>query len=146
MMPSRKLIPYSVAEFLDDIEQRFQFLVEDYGFIEASSGWTNHDRSSFGFGEHVASAVPEVTYTAPLRHVSIRHDRSGALRVLVTSMFPVLRTASVVDIAREAGATNPTSFREEYDMGATTAGDRISKLAEGLRAFGSEWLTEPTPP
>lgn len=142
-MPNAK--PYSVSQFFDDVESRFKFLVDEYGFEQASSSWSSH-RDDFVFGEHVATAVPQASYDAPMRHVSVRHDIVGAVRVLVTRMYPDLRTANVAEIARETGATNPASFREEYDMSETTALDRIAKLAEGLRAYGADWLAEPTPP
>ena len=134
-----------MADFLDDVEQHFQFLVDTFGFAEGSSSWQSHRTDSM-FGEHVATAVPQVTYNAPMRHVSIRHDPQGAVRVIVTRMYPALKSATVEQIAREAGATTPASFHEDYDMASTTAGGRIRKLAEGLRAFGEDWLTEPTPP
>ena len=137
--------PHSVSQFFDDVEKHFKFLVDNYGFAEASSSWTSH-RDDFVFGEHVATAVPQVSYNALMRHISIRHDPVGAVRILVTRMYPDLRTATVAEIARETGATNPSSFREEYDMSKTTARDRIVKLAEGLKAYGEDWLAQPSPP
>jgi hypothetical protein len=144
-MASTRVKSYSVSHFFDDVERHFKFLVDSYGFEETSSQWTSH-RDDSVFGEHVATAVPQVTYQATLRHISIRHDRGGAVRVVVTRMYPDLRSATVEEIARETGTTNPSSFREEYDMTLATALDRIAKLAEGLRAYGEDWLIEPTPP
>lgn len=143
-MQRNHIRPYSVQQFFDDIDQEFKFLIDEYGFDESSSTWTGH--REFGFREHVASSQPRVTFQAALRRVSIQHTPHGAVEVLVSRLFPEDQSASVEQLAREAGAPKPERYSSAYDMAQMTAGDHLSKLAVGLRKYGVEWLSEPSAP
>lgn len=139
------LLQYSVLQFRSDVRRDFQFLIDDFGFEESASEWTSHTRD-ISAHEHVASAIPSIDYDASMRHVSIIHDPRGAVEILVRRYFPREESLSVEEIARRGGDPAPEKYREMYDMTRETAGSRLTIMAEGLKRYGREWLTEPEAP
>lgn len=136
-------LSYSVGQFFEDVEREFAFLRHEYKMSEALSKHTSFvdvGISPLGLETPVAMASPRIVYDSQHARVAIAHDQEAAVHVIVEQLVAPYRTVSVRELAHEAGIVDDQRYDASYDKSQETAEAAITRIAEGLRTCGREFL------
>jgi hypothetical protein len=142
-MMTRKVLRYTIGDFLHDLDREFHFL-EKLGYKEDSSTWTSHETAAPSgtlFGESVFSAAPIVKYRGPGGRVTVAHDPRGEVQVSVVSLDG--RSFDIQEIVAKQDIRAAQRYGGIYDATSETAGAVLARLGEGLRQYGVSLLSEP---
>ena len=140
---TRKVLRYTIGDFLHDLDREFRFL-EELGYREDSSTWMSHDSASPPdtlFGESVFSAAPVVKYRGPRGRVIVAHDPRGEVQVSVH--VPAGSSLDVQELVARKDTRAAQRYGGIYDATSETAGAVLARLAQGLRDYGADLLSDP---
>lgn len=142
---TRKVLRYTIGDFLHDLDREFRFL-EEFGYQEDSSTWSSHEGASPSgtlFGESVFSAAPIVKYRGPRGRVIVAHDPRGEVQV---SVHPVDGSnLDIQELVAKQDIRAAQRYGGVYDATSETAGAVLARLAQGLREYGTSLLAETAP-
>jgi len=140
---TRKVLRYSVGDFLSDIDREFRFL-EEIGYQEDASTWNSHDRASppgTMFGESVFTAAPIVKYRGPSgARVVIAHDPRGEVQLSIQPSSG--GSLDIQEVVAKQDKRAAQRYGGVYDATSETAGAVLARLAEGLRKYGLPLLRQ----
>lgn len=138
-MKNPSVLPYTLLEFITDVDREFAFLKTELGMTEDSSSHTAR-ATPFGFSESVFTTSPTTTFASARGKVTICHDSRGAVEVNIRGLEAPYPTASVQELASAAGELDAATYGQDYDSATETACAPLRRLAVGLRKYAPGWL------
>jgi len=134
-----KVLPYTIADFLDDQAREFAFL-KYFGYVESSSEWTRHEELAPGtlFGESVFTACPIVRYSGPNGRIVLAHAPRGEAQLSIESRYGV--SEDLEEIARTKDRMAANRLGGIYDPTHETAGAVLKRLALGFHEYAVDRL------
>jgi hypothetical protein len=129
---TRRVLSYSIGDFLHDLKREFAFL-EERGYQEDSSEWQSHEGASPPgtlFGESVFSACPIVRYRGPGARVIVAHDPRGEVQLSLQRADG--SSLDIQELIARKDARAAQRYGGGYNATSETAGAVLARLAQGL--------------